>query len=288
MKRSLIFGRNIFLVMILFFSISCNKNSVCDTCSRSIGYDLHPYAYAGTDIEILLPQTHVTLDGSSSTGPPSTPLLYSWSKISGPPYFAYDPLYTGVYSTNPKLEIDLFKSGEFLFQLSVSVNGFISKDTIKVLVNHSPTTAHPIDITFDKNSFCRLDGTFPSTWYYDESYFDFYARSDKSISGTPTFSETKIYQEYYNYGVHYFSQPSFVLNEGVAGKDSIFLNFSTSYNFFTLLAAPGNAAFSDDVTIKYGKGKFANILSGSSLNCTGTADIITQTGKLKLQGTIYY
>jgi len=82
-----------------------------------------PVADAGEDIIVTLPDV-VQLDGSQSTG--SSSITYHWTQLSGPTKSSIDQPATS------KPTITGLSEGEYIFELTVTDNGFTVKDQVKV------------------------------------------------------------------------------------------------------------------------------------------------------------
>ena len=262
---------------LLFATSSCKKyNSSAVTIQPA---NRPPIANAGQDTTIVLPKSHLILDGSKSSDPDNRPLTYKWTKVSGPEHIYVDPSFYQD-SAPSHVEIDFHETGEYLFELTVTNNlGLFSKALVKIIVAHSTLTEHRIDWVFDRNSTCMVDGNFPGINNYDGANFRLYAKSGVSSE------ETYIDQEYEKYGTSYFYPPGLTLANRAG---AIYFHFISSQNFFTLPYNSGSATFSDSVAVIYGIGSFANVLKDTRIYCTGTADTTNHTGKISLLGSIYY
>lgn len=258
-------------------NISCKKN----TAPKETILPEHnpPSANAGNDTTIILPNTHVILDASKSFDPDNRPITYKWRKISGPEHISFS---SSFYQKPIPMSVDIncYDAGEYLFELEVSNNiGVLAKDMVKITVVHSPFIEHKFDLIFDRNSSCKIEGSFPGNTY-DEAKFRLYAESNG-------FSETAyIDQEYERSGTPYFYRATLAIANGDSG--SVFLYFLSPQVFFTLPYNSGPAAFSDSVAVLYGVGTFANISKESRLHCTGIADTTNHTGKIILRGSLFY
>jgi poly(3-hydroxybutyrate) depolymerase len=89
-----------------------------------------PVANAGSDINITLPATSATLNGSASGDPDGTLVNYVWTKLTGPTqYTIADPSLVNTAVTN-------LVQGTYSFRLQVTDNsGASSADTVFVNVN---------------------------------------------------------------------------------------------------------------------------------------------------------
>ena len=271
----------IFCLAGLLFTVSCKKNNTLVTVVQPVNKP--PIANAGSDTTITLPTTHVILDGSKSSDPDNRPLTYKWRKLSGPQHLVFDQV---IYQ-NPapaRIDINCYDAGEYSFELTVSnYTGLLSTDIVKITVNHLPATEHHIDILFDIDPFCKIDGQFPTTIPYNGANFQLYAKSLANFSGGNFPTSTYIDQEY-EYP-NYFYPASLRINEG---SDFIYFYFSSAPNFFTLPYNSGSATYSDSVAVAYGGGIFANIDHSNKLYCITTADITHHTGSIRLRGSVYY
>jgi hypothetical protein len=91
-----------------------------------------PFANAGVNISLLLPNTSTTLNGCASADPENAPLQYKWTKISGPA--------SGTISNdaicNPIL--NNLAAGTYMYELLVTDTGNLSsKDTVAIAVNNA-------------------------------------------------------------------------------------------------------------------------------------------------------
>lgn len=259
----------------VLLTVSCKKNT--PPIENVLPANKPPVANAGPDTTLILPNTHITLDGSKSFDPDNRPLTYKWRKISGP---YSNTLSNPLNSDPPAIGINCYMAGDYLFELTVSNSiGISAKDTVKISVVHSPFTEHNFDRIFDINSTCKIEGNFPGN-IYDGANFRLYAESN-------VFSETaSIDQEYEKYSTPYFYRANLTITNGRNG--SIFLYFLSPQVFFTLPYNSGPATLSDSVTVVYGDGVFANINNDTRLYCSVTADTVNHTGKIILKGSIFY
>ena len=94
-----------------------------------------PVASAGPDLNITLPTSTVTLNGSG-TDPDGTIASYLWTKIAGPTSF------TIVSPSQNQTVINTLVQGVYQFELRVTDNqGAIGRDTVTVTVNAAPNQA---------------------------------------------------------------------------------------------------------------------------------------------------
>ena len=92
--------------------------------------NIPPVANAGADINITLPVSTATLNGSASTDPDGTISTYAWSEISGPAQFTIASAGTATTAVSNLV------AGVYSFRLQVTDNsGAVSADTIMVTVN---------------------------------------------------------------------------------------------------------------------------------------------------------
>jgi ribosomal protein L14 len=104
-----------------------------------------PTANAGADLNITLPISSVTLNGSGSD-PDGTIASYQWTMVSGP------STYTIVTPGQAQTTVNNLAQGVYQFQLTVTDNqGATGRDTVSVVVNtvpnQSPTANAGPDIT---------------------------------------------------------------------------------------------------------------------------------------------
>lgn len=91
-----------------------------------------PIANAGADINLILPTDSTLLNGCASSDPENAPLLFSWTKLTGPA--------SGALSNNSICNPVLknLTVGNYNFELTVTDTGNISrKDTVAIIVNNA-------------------------------------------------------------------------------------------------------------------------------------------------------
>src|SRR5688572_12610050 len=76
------------LLLLITLVISCQKDALRND---HLDDNKPPFANAGRDAVVVLPQDSFLLDGTASYDPDGTIDKYSWSKISGPSASAADP-----------------------------------------------------------------------------------------------------------------------------------------------------------------------------------------------------
>jgi hypothetical protein len=121
-----------------------------------------PVASAGADMNITLPTSSVTLNGSASKDPDGTIQRYSWTKISGPTQFLF------ASAGSPITVVSNLIAGTYVFRLTVTDDkGASATDDVTVIVNQANSTNNlpPIadagaDITIQVGTTSvRLDGS---------------------------------------------------------------------------------------------------------------------------------
>lgn len=272
----------ILTIIILISGLSsCRKKSYSE-----VSWNRSPVANAGSDTIISLPSTHMILDGSKSYDPDNRPITYKWRKISGPQHFDFDWAAYNQIAAPSRIDITCHVAGEYLFDLTVTNSiGLSSTDVVKVSVNHSPATEHLIDMLFDINPVCEIDGDFPTNIAYSGANFVLYAESLLNLPGGNSPPGSNIRQEYEYTNTSYFYPARLIIAEN---SGFIVFNFSSVVNFFTLPYNAGSATFSDSIVVNYGGGSFANIYPDKRLYCTVTADTTQKRGSIRLRGSIYY
>jgi Secretion system C-terminal sorting domain/PKD domain len=89
-----------------------------------------PVANAGNDLTITLPQSSVSLNGSSSFDPDGSISVYGWNQVSGPSTAGI----SAANSASPT--VSGLQAGSYVFQLTVTDNdGATAKDQVTVTVN---------------------------------------------------------------------------------------------------------------------------------------------------------
>lgn len=101
------------------------------------GSNVAPVADAGTDIQIILPENRVDLDGSGSSDQNGTIISYMWEKVSGPTATLTNANQVDAILTN-------LIEGVYVFRLTVEDNeGASDFDDINVLVLPEGTNQNP-------------------------------------------------------------------------------------------------------------------------------------------------
>lgn len=260
----------------ILFLISCKKDPLCDGCSRA---NEQPIANAGPPQVIQLPETRVVLDGSKSFDPNNKPVTYKWRQI-----FGAATKFTKGFINTARVEVNCYRAGVYLFELTVSNGAAFSKNVVEVRVNHSPTTEHYVDITFDKNPACSINDNIEQHNYENEQIFQLFAESRLPSMGLSMASITqhRSFNDINNlYGL------DLVISD-TNMENNIHLEFKTPVNFFVLPNNNNQPSFSDSVRIVSGWGDFINIIEGTSLHCSAYADPAHNTGKIRLTGSLLY
>jgi Domain of unknown function (DUF4832)/Secretion system C-terminal sorting domain/PKD domain len=101
--------------------------------------NLAPIANAGTDLNVTMPTSSVTIDGSASSDPDGSITTFLWTKISGPTQFTIGN------TTTTSTIVNNLTAGSYSFQLKVTDNGGATAlDTVQVTVNPAPANQPPI------------------------------------------------------------------------------------------------------------------------------------------------
>lgn len=135
--------QQLLLGIIILVNVQCSKdpgNGGPGTGTPTGGPTYRPpFAKAGPDLLVILPDNFTTLDGSTSTDPENNISSYSWSKISGPVSF------TIANPTAPQTQVTNLIEGSYKFELKVTdLGGLTSKDTIMVLVQQRVIIGAPV------------------------------------------------------------------------------------------------------------------------------------------------
>lgn len=93
--------------------------------------NLPPVAQAGPD-QATVNGSLVTLDGTASFDPNDDPLTYSWAQISGPAVTLSNPTTSSPSFTPPP-------NANLSFELTVTANGQISKDSVNIVSAEAPS-----------------------------------------------------------------------------------------------------------------------------------------------------
>ena len=100
-----------------------------------------PFADAGDNVSVILPQTTASLDGSLSTDEDTAVLTYFWKQLYGPS--------TVVFSDNSTAmpEISNLEAGVYKIKLTVSDDAHSSSSDMLVIVSENGNTNPSISIT---------------------------------------------------------------------------------------------------------------------------------------------
>ena len=134
-----------------------------------------PFADAGDNVSVILPQTTASLDGSLSTDEDTAVLTYFWEQLYGPS--------TVVFSDNSTAmpEISNLEAGVYKIKLTVSDDAHSSSSDMLVIVSENGNTNPSISITspsdnsnFDQGTSISIeavasdiDGTISKVEFYD-------------------------------------------------------------------------------------------------------------------------
>jgi len=112
-----------------------------------------PSASAGPD-QVVLPGSHVTLDGSSSVDFDGTVVAFAWTQTSGTPV-----VLTGAATATPSFTAPT-ESGTLTFQLVVTDDqGNTGSDSVNVIVDRPPVAVTNADFRIGTSLTGTLDGT---------------------------------------------------------------------------------------------------------------------------------
>jgi hypothetical protein len=178
-----------------------------------------PVANAGLDINITMPLSSVTLNGSG-TDPDGSIASYQWTKISGPTQYSI------ASSNQAQTAVTNLTTGIYSFELKVTDNsGAIDRDTAQVIVNAAPPNLPPtanagsdINITLPTNNVTLSgsgsdpDGTIASYQWTKTSGPSQYAIGSSTQSQT---SVTNLTQGTYTFEL------TVTDNNGATAKDAI-------------------------------------------------------------------
>lgn len=145
-----------FSVLVGVIIYSCERELSCENCKGN----KPPIPDAGADITIALPKDSVILDGSGSTDPDGTIVIYKWAKITGP--FSANI----VKADSSKTLVKALVAGIYQIELTVTDNGGLSaKDTLQVIVidpimGQPPVACAGVDqVITSPNNVVNLDGS---------------------------------------------------------------------------------------------------------------------------------
>lgn len=103
-----------------------------------MGANKPPVAIAKPDTIIILPCDSVLLNGEASYDPDGTISNYHWRNLSGPANFNI------ATAALKKTMVRSLVTGSYQFELAVTDNGgLVSRDTITITVDATPTVSHP-------------------------------------------------------------------------------------------------------------------------------------------------
>ena len=224
--------------------------------------NLSPTANAGNDIEIVLPNTTATLNGSG-TDPDGTIVAYMWAKVSGP---------AGATLTNnnaANTTITGLTEGVYEYRLMVTDNaGATANDTIRITVlpaegNIAPSAnggndivlSLPTNTTDLTGSGIDVDGTIVSyTWAEIEGP----STGTLATNNTATVTTTGLVQGVYQYEL------TVTDNEGATGKDTVLVTVNPANN----VAPIANAGNNITITLPTN----STTLNGSGSDTDGTIE----------------
>lgn len=127
----------ILLLAALLFTVSCQKEFLCDFCASTD--NLPPVANAGIPVTITLPTDSTQLIGSASEDPDGMIVGYQWRKIQGPPGETIS------LPQDSNTFVNQLTEGIYLFELMVTDDGGLSdKDSVSVTVIHPDSIYAPI------------------------------------------------------------------------------------------------------------------------------------------------
>jgi hypothetical protein len=129
--------------------VMCKKENTDNSMAAAINHP--PIANAGADITLervsCSSPNAAGLNGGSSSDPDHDKLLYTWTKLSGPPCSLFS-----AYS--PDAQVNDLQPGQYAFELNVTdPSGLSSKDTAVIYVRGIPA---PIEVDLDVS----LDGNY--------------------------------------------------------------------------------------------------------------------------------
>jgi hypothetical protein len=115
--------------------------------------NIPPIAFAGGDLQLILPGNTATLNGSRSSDPDGTIIQYQWRKIQGPATYTLGTPNAAITTVTNVVE------GVYLFELSVTDNnGAIDRDTVTLQVGSR------ILIDFGDQQIASPEPTFNNYW----------------------------------------------------------------------------------------------------------------------------
>ena len=285
MKSTIKFAAFFMIVSIVF--AYCKKNIEQAPVNPPV-INLPPIARAGPDQSFTVsfcPEKAIAdLDGSGSTDPEGTPLIYIWRKVSGPE----GSLFTRI--SGGKTTVVNIPPAEYAYELLVRDAGNLtSRDTMLISVKPA-LKEYDLDITFnstfnfiDNDEDCGPYGYGPCTGGYDRTIiegtgiflpigqFDLYIseNADSAASSYATSSSGQMYH----------------LNVNNA---SLFGTCSVNWK---KLIQQGGGSFNGTFTVTDGSAKkcVADIYKNlPPLAVTGSLDLITRKVTLTIKGKVYF
>lgn len=129
-----------------------NLGKLTFSYASALNFEL-PYADAGENVSVVLPETTATLDGSASTGPSNEALSYFWEQIYGPS----EVLFLDANLPNPS--ISNLEEGVYKFSLIVGYSTYTSKSDVLVIVTEDRNTKPNVKVTAPKSNSVFREGT---------------------------------------------------------------------------------------------------------------------------------
>ena len=161
MKKILILVAGLLIGFSVF--IKCKKDSD-DPQPAPTPFNRSPSANAGTDITLTLTSCGSTvtikLDGTASSDPEGSALIYSWAIMPGPNSNRID--IRNPKSSQPTISVPL--AGQFYIELTVTdLGGLYAKDIVMIKVIGATPTEYNLDITF--NGMFQFDDNYEDCYY---------------------------------------------------------------------------------------------------------------------------
>jgi endo-1,3(4)-beta-glucanase len=118
----------------------------------SLGYE-PPFADAGENVTVVLPETTASLDGTASTGPENQTLSHTWEQVYGPSAISLSD------TNSPTPSISNLEKGVYKFSLTVGYENYTSLSDVLVIVSENGNTEPAVVINTPNNNSVYREGT---------------------------------------------------------------------------------------------------------------------------------
>lgn len=129
-----------------------NLGKMTFSYASPLGYS-PPFADAGENISVVLPDTTATLDGSLSTDDDTAVLNYYWEQIYGPSIITFSD------NTLESPEVSNLEEGIYKIKLSVNDGTHSSTSSVLIIVSTNGNTNPTVAITSPSNNSSFTEGT---------------------------------------------------------------------------------------------------------------------------------